>query len=542
MNEIYSRHCNTTTTPLISVVTCTRNRAHILFRVLESLRMQTYPNWEAIVVDDYSDDATWRTLGYVNDSRIRYVRNDRTQGVLEARNLGVALAKGTIISYLDDDVVLYPTGLEALSEMPDEASWGAYYRNTTVVQLENQCEVARCRGTSAGREISRSSLIALETGIDTNCLFHRPEVLSDVGGWRSLVRPTAFEDTYLAASLALKHFDGFWLLPQVLVDYQTTVGTDGDGLWGKYGFQLEADFLTKWLGEFGDELSEEQRLSIQKRAALSKERALLNEPYWQTAFRRADVDAESNNSILGRRGRGRQNNSSARTLGYGWGVAPELPTLFPCQPWSHLLNDTDMHSQIRGQQHFLRMEVERYSTAIKTNAPRLAFDRSFFSTIAYSYAIEQYWCNNVYESTLSLLFDMLECKHLKVPRLLVLLEAPLMVRQWRCLRRDSRMTVSAHDMADSELHRSRLFAGALTHFYSMLPDRIGQLLPLVKIRNTGVTTQEIAGIVHRATSQIESTPPDPSLASLFNALSNPSVWESCANQDSYDEIPEIEGD
>jgi len=280
MNKICTRHHNTKTTPLISVVICTRNRAHILFRVLESLRMQTYPNWEAIVVDDYSDDATWRTLGYVSDSRIRYVRNDRTQGVLEARNMGVALAKGGIISYLDDDNVLYPTGLEALSEMPDEASWGAYYRNTTVVQLENQCEVARCRGTSAGRKISRSSLIALETGIDTNCLFHRPKVLSDVGGWRSLVKPTAFEDTYLAASLALKHFDDFWLLPQVLVDYQTTVGTDGDGLWGKYGFQLEADFLTKWLREFGNELSEEQRLSIQKRAALSKERALRNEPYW----------------------------------------------------------------------------------------------------------------------------------------------------------------------------------------------------------------------------------------------------------------------
>lgn len=285
MSEIYSRHRNTKTTPLISVVICTHNRAHILFRVLESLRMQTYPNWEAIVVDDYSDDATWRTLGYVSDSRIRYVRNDRTQGVLEARNLGVASSKGSIISYLDDDNVLYPTGLEAISEMPDKASWGVCYRNITVIQLENQCEVARRRGTSAGREMSRSSLISLETRIDSNCLFHRPEVLSDVGGWRSLVRPTAFEDTYLAASLALKHFDGFWLLPQVLVDYQTTVGTDGDGLWGKSGFQLEADFYTEWLCRFGDELSEEQRLSLRQRAAISRECAHQNIPIWADCFK-----------------------------------------------------------------------------------------------------------------------------------------------------------------------------------------------------------------------------------------------------------------
>jgi len=223
-------------------------------------------------------------------------------------------------------------------------------------------------------------------------------------------------------------------------------------------------------------------------------------------------------------------------LDYGWEVAPELPTLFPCQPWFNLLNDTDKHSQIQGQQHFLHMEVKRYSTAIKTNALRLAFDRSFFSTLAYSYAMEQYWCNDVYESTLSLLFDMLECKYLRIPHLLVMLEAPLTVRQQRCLRRDSRMDVYAHDMADSELHRSGVFADALTHFYSLLPDRIDQFFPFVRIKSADVTTQEIALLIHRMTSQIESTPSDPPLASLLNALNNPSAWER------YDGIPEIGGD
>lgn len=229
-------------------------------------------------------------------------------------------------------------------------------------------------------------------------------------------------------------------------------------------------------------------------------------------------------------------------LSYGWDVAPELPTLFPNQPWSHLLKDTDQHSQIRGQQHFLHLEAERYSTAIKTNALRLAFDRSFFSTLAYSHAIEQYWRNDVYESTLSILFDMLESRYLKIPHILVLLEAPLTVRQLRCSRRDSGMTASAHDMADSELHRSGVFSGALTHFYSALPDRIEQVLPLVRIQSAGVSTQEIAGIIHNTTCQIEHTPPDPPLASLFDALSSPSAWNKCASQDTCGGIPEIGDD
>ena len=284
MNEINSRHRDTATAPLISIIICTRNRAHILFRVLESLRMQTYPNWEAIVVDDYSEDDTWRTLGYVSDPRIRYIRNDGKQGMLEARNLGASCAKGSIIAYLDDDNILYPTGIEAISEMPDNASWGACYRNITVIRIENQGEVARCRGTSVGNEISRSSLIGLEARIDANCIFHRPEVLSDVGGWRSLVGQSAFADTYLAANFALKHFDGFWLLPQVLVDYQTTVGSDGDGRWGKRRIQLHVDFLTEWLKEFKDELSEDQSLSIRQQISASKERALRNDPIWADCF------------------------------------------------------------------------------------------------------------------------------------------------------------------------------------------------------------------------------------------------------------------
>lgn len=209
-------------------------------------------------------------------------------------------------------------------------------------------------------------------------------------------------------------------------------------------------------------------------------------------------------------------------LSYGWDLAPELPTLFPGQSWSHLLNDTTEDNQIQVQHHFLRLEVERYSAAIKTTGHQLAFDRSFFSTLAYSYAIEQYWRNNVYESTLSLLLDMLERGHLKLPHLLVLLEAPLTIRQYRCLRRDSSKTISAHDTADSELHKSEVFADALTHFYSMLSKRIEQVLPFVRIRSVDVTTQEIAGLIHRKTTQIESTQPEPQLAALFDALANPS--------------------
>lgn len=271
--------------PLISVVIATRNRAHILYRALDSLRVQTYPFWEAIVVDDYCDDGTLRMLGYIRDPRVRYLRNTGRQGVVHARNLGADQAKGEVIAYLDDDNLLYPSALEKLSEMPDDADWGACYRNITLIRIEQEREVEYSFGTSAGRDMSRSSLISLETRIDANCLFHRPAILPAVGWWESLVEPACFEDVYLGARLALKHFDGFWLLPQVLVDYQTTVGADGDGQWGQSGFALHSQFVAEWLLRYKDELTEGQRAALARRVALSKERALRKEPIWIDSFR-----------------------------------------------------------------------------------------------------------------------------------------------------------------------------------------------------------------------------------------------------------------
>ncbi len=270
--------------PLISVVIPTRNRAYVLYRALESLRSQTHSHWESIVVDDYSSDATWRALGYIKDSRIRYVRNTETQGVVHARNLGSKEARGEFICYLDDDNQFFPTALEALSEMPDQATWGAWYRNITLIRVEDQRVTARHRGTSAGRTYSKTTFVSLESSIDSNCLFHRPTILQEIGGWDTLVEPTAFEDTYLCARLALKRYNEFWLLPQVLVDYQTTVGTDGDGAWGRYGNALQARFAAEWLQRYENELTADELSALNLRVEVLSERATRGESNWVQWF------------------------------------------------------------------------------------------------------------------------------------------------------------------------------------------------------------------------------------------------------------------
>ena len=89
--------------PLISVIIPTYNHAHFLGRALQSLLDQTYSNWEAIIIDNYSEDGTEIVIENFKDPRIQHLKF-RNNGVIAAsRNKGIFMAKGEWIAFLDSD-------------------------------------------------------------------------------------------------------------------------------------------------------------------------------------------------------------------------------------------------------------------------------------------------------------------------------------------------------------------------------------------------------------------------------------------------------
>jgi len=97
--------------PAVSIVIPTYNHAHFLRQALESVRAQTLTDWEAIVVNNYSEDDTAAVITAVGDPRIRLV-NFRNHGVIAAsRNEGIRLAAGELIAFLDSDDQWYPQKL-----------------------------------------------------------------------------------------------------------------------------------------------------------------------------------------------------------------------------------------------------------------------------------------------------------------------------------------------------------------------------------------------------------------------------------------------
>ncbi len=99
--------------PLFSVVVCTYNRARLLLRALRSLLHQTWRDWEAIIVDDGSTDATPLLLAAAaaEEPRLRPFRTAH-RGAGAARWYGIRRARGTFITFLDSDDEYHPEHLE----------------------------------------------------------------------------------------------------------------------------------------------------------------------------------------------------------------------------------------------------------------------------------------------------------------------------------------------------------------------------------------------------------------------------------------------
>jgi glycosyltransferase involved in cell wall biosynthesis len=108
--------------PLVTVVIPTYNHAEYLKRALDSVVAQTYKNWEAIVVNNFSTDNTIAIVESFNDERISLI-NFRNNGIIAAsRNRGIEAARGEYVAFLDSDDNWYSEKLEVCL---DEAESGA---------------------------------------------------------------------------------------------------------------------------------------------------------------------------------------------------------------------------------------------------------------------------------------------------------------------------------------------------------------------------------------------------------------------------------
>jgi teichuronic acid biosynthesis glycosyltransferase TuaG len=202
--------------PKVSIVIPTYNHADYLCKALESVINQTYTDWEAIVVNNYSEDNTEEIVQSFNDERIQLVNFHNNGIIASSRNHALQLAKGEFIAFLDSDDEWFPEKLENCISLMDG-------------KLENAvCHAERWLGVNGykrdvlygpeSRATYRSLLFKGNT-ISTSAVVVRRSVLEDVGLFSEQPEMVTAEDYDLWIRI-VKSGTNFVFIPTVLGIYR----------------------------------------------------------------------------------------------------------------------------------------------------------------------------------------------------------------------------------------------------------------------------------------------------------------------------------
>ncbi|HJU44945.1 MAG TPA: glycosyltransferase family A protein [Vicinamibacterales bacterium] len=165
---------------LFSVVIPAHNRAHLLPQTLDSVRSQSFTDFEVIVVDDGSGDGTARYLD--SQPGVKSIRLPRS-GAGAARNAGVAAATGDYVAFLDSDDLWMPWTLQAFAGVI--AGQRPAIVAGSVIQFSDEREVAAIHdqpiATDQFVDLFASASHAFLIGSGTVAI--RRDLLLDAGGF-----------------------------------------------------------------------------------------------------------------------------------------------------------------------------------------------------------------------------------------------------------------------------------------------------------------------------------------------------------------------
>ncbi len=164
--------------PAVSVILPVFNRAALLGEAVASVQAQSFRDWELVIVDDGSTDATQSVVQSLvaEDPRIRGLRQRKTNAAT-ARNLGIAQSAAPLIAYLDSDNVWYPEFLQrAVDCLATESDVDLIYGALATWHhaLDRRCIL--------WQPYDRAALVAANM-IDTNVVVHRRDLVARYGGW-----------------------------------------------------------------------------------------------------------------------------------------------------------------------------------------------------------------------------------------------------------------------------------------------------------------------------------------------------------------------
>jgi glycosyltransferase involved in cell wall biosynthesis len=162
--------------PKVSVILPVYNAEKYLKEAIDSVLLQTFSDFELLVVNDGSTDGSEHIIRGYNDERIRYIRNEKNCGLIYTLNRAVAEAKGEYIARMDADDICFAERLERQSLWLDEHPGTAIVASFNVIIDEHGTE---CGYSEKDRRFVSADEIRKRMPVE-NCLTH-PSIMGRAG-------------------------------------------------------------------------------------------------------------------------------------------------------------------------------------------------------------------------------------------------------------------------------------------------------------------------------------------------------------------------
>lgn len=258
------------TDPRVSVIMASYNAAPFVSESIESVLAQSYPSLELVVVDDASSDGTAEIVGRYAErlpDRVRLGRKQVREGPCRARNDALALTRGSLIGWLDQDDLWAPTKVEEqVSLLTRRPEVGLVYTYFDAFDSDTGQVVTWPDGRRDLEGDVLAPLLLLGCFIGSLTAMFRREALDRAGG-RLRDRDFSIGDDYwLWLTIALD-----WQvarLPQALARYRRHTGNESSRVASEIDLaRWRAALVQEFLGQFP---RAERRLSHHDRAATAR--------------------------------------------------------------------------------------------------------------------------------------------------------------------------------------------------------------------------------------------------------------------------------
>ncbi|MFD2542148.1 glycosyltransferase family 2 protein [Lacinutrix gracilariae] len=193
--------------PLFSIIIPLYNKENFIVKTVQSALKQNFKDFELIIVNDGSTDASIERLNSLTDSRIK-IFTIKNQGVSHARNYGIEKANADYIAFLDADDLWLPNHLEQLKKLAEDFPNCGLYANAYVkkmgkITLESHYIDIPKAFNGIVSDYFKSSMYSCIAW--TSAVMVPKNILQDCNGFDENITLGAGEDTDLWIKIALQH-------------------------------------------------------------------------------------------------------------------------------------------------------------------------------------------------------------------------------------------------------------------------------------------------------------------------------------------------